>query len=337
MMRAFGTLWSTTLVLTAALGCGDDSGQDDGPFPPTTLTAATGSDPDPSGEGTSSPTTAATATATDDGPDPGTTAADDDSTTDAPGSTGEPPAGCGDPPVWCPSPGTSWQWQISGALDTSLPVAMYDIDLFDNDAGQIASLQAEGRVVICYFSAGSHEDWRPDADQFPPAAIGSILDDWPGERWLDVRDPIVRDVLAARLDLAVDKGCDGVEPDNVDGYSNDSGFPLSGADQLDFNQWLAEQSHVRGLSVGLKNDLEQVETLLPHFDWSLDEECVTYDECDMLMPFIEAGKPVFHVEYVDDPADGPALAAAICPDALDRSFSTLVKHWDLDAWGIACE
>ena len=104
------------------------------------------------------------------------------------GSTGEPPAeGCGDPPVWCPTPGLSWQWQLSGAIDDSVDVAMYDIDLFDNEAGQISTLHDDGRVVICYFSAGSHEDWRPDADQFPAGAIGAELDGWPGERWLDVR------------------------------------------------------------------------------------------------------------------------------------------------------
>ena len=64
---------------------------------------------------------------------------------------------------------------------------------------------------------------------------------------------------------------------------------------------------------------------------------MAYDECDRLAPFVDAGKAVFHVEYVDDPAQGPELAAQICPDALDRSFSTLVKGWDLDAWVIPCE
>ena len=47
--------------------------------------------------------------------------------------------------------------------------------------------------------------------------------------------------MAARLDLAVSRQCDGVEPDNMDGYMNDSGFDMTGAHQLAYNRWLAER------------------------------------------------------------------------------------------------
>lgn len=53
-----------------------------------------------------------------------------------------------------------------------------------------------------------------------------------------------------------------MEPDNVDGYADDSGFPLTGADQLRFNRWVASRAHERGLGVALKNDLDQVEERL---------------------------------------------------------------------------
>ncbi len=322
-------------TMIVAVSCSDDSGSADAGLPvPTSgigtgVAATTEADLDGTGAGSTTPNaTGTTNGAVDDTAEPST--GDD--------TTGRPPANrCGTPAVWCPDPGTTWQWQLSGALDTSLEVAMYDIDLFDTEADQISALQAQGRVVICYFSAGSHEQWRPDAADFPASAIGDPLDDWPGERWLDIRDATVRTLLAARLDLAEQKGCDGVEPDNVDGYTNGTGFALTADDQLDFNQWLADQSHQRALSVGLKNDVDQVTALLPYFDWALNEECMAYDECDTLAPFIDAGKAVFHVEYVDDPAQGPGAAATVCPDALSRSFSSLVKHWDLDAWGIVCE
>src|SRR5205085_397108 len=81
-------------------------------------------------------------------------------------------------------------------------VAMYDVDLFDVSASQIAGLKAQGRDVICYFSAGSYEDWRPDANQFPASALGRS-NGWPGERWLDIRNATVRDIMKHRLDLAV--------------------------------------------------------------------------------------------------------------------------------------
>jgi endo-alpha-1,4-polygalactosaminidase (GH114 family) len=238
--------------------------------------------------------------------------------------------------VWTPAPGTSWQWQLSGELDVSVDVAMYDIDLFDAPDAQLSQLHADARVVICYFSAGSHEDWRPDAGDYPPEAIGDPLDGWPGEHWVDIRNPDVRSILEARLDLAVERGCDGVEPDNVDGFANATGFPLSPDDQLDFNRFLATAAHARNLSVGLKNDLEQIDALLDDFDWALDEECLSYDECDLLSPFIDAGKAVFHVEYVDAPADGPSLAESVCPAILELGFSSLIKTWELDAWRIAC-
>src|SRR5262249_22976187 len=124
------------------------------------------------------------------------------------------------PSVWHPTPGTTWQWQLSGTIDTSFDVAMYDIDLFDAPDAKIATLHGAGRKGICYFSAGSREDWRPDASQFPSSSLGSPLDGWPGEVWIDTRSTAVRNIMKARLDRAKMRGCDGVEPDNVDGYAN---------------------------------------------------------------------------------------------------------------------
>jgi len=238
--------------------------------------------------------------------------------------------------VWAPAPGITWQWQLQGTLDTSFDVQMYDIDLVDTPQATLDALHADGRTVVCYFSAGSYEDWRPDAGEFPPEALGNPLGGWPGEYWLDLGNATVRSIMEARLDLAVSRACDGVEPDNVDGYANDNGLGLTPADQLDYNQFLADAAHQRGLSVGLKNDLDQVVQLEPWFDWALNEECVQYGECATLGPFLAAGKAVFHVEYVDDEAAGPGLAAQVCGDPAIAGFSTLIKQWDLDAWVIPC-
>ena len=73
-------------------------------------------------------------------------------------------------------------------------------------------------------------------------------------------------VLTARLDQCQQKGCDAVGPDNIDGYNNDTGFPLSAEDQLAFNRWLAGEAHARGLSIGLKNDPEQAAALADNLD-----------------------------------------------------------------------
>lgn len=253
------------------------------------------------------------------------------------GGGGSPSGGAGGATsVWQPKPGTTWQWQLTGSIDTSVDAAMFDIDLFEASQSVIDALHAKGRVVICYFSAGSREDWRPDAGAFAASDYGKGLAGWPGENWLDVRSANVRSVMKKRLDLAVQKKCDGVEPDNVDGYANDSGFPLTEADQLDYNQFLAAEAHARGLSVGLKNALELLPKLLSHFDWALNEECLSYAECALLAPFIQAQKAVFHVEYVDQSSQGAAKKSAVCGQSSIAGFSTLIKTWDLDAWRLSC-
>jgi hypothetical protein len=229
------------------------------------------------------------------------------------------------------APGTRWQIQLSGTVDVSVGAAVYDIDLFDTPQATIDMLQAMGKGVICYFSAGTYEDWRPDASQFPATVRGSALPDWPGEWWLDVRSPIVRDLMSARLDLAAQKRCDGVDPDNVDGYANDNGLGLTAADELDFNRFLTGAAHARGLAVGLKNDLDQIPELVADYDFAVNEQCAMYQECDTLAPFLAAGKSVLQIEYGDQ-----TLADTICPDANAHDRDALVKNLSLDAFRIAC-
>jgi len=237
----------------------------------------------------------------------------------------EPCPGC-----WEPDLVTSWQWQLTGTIDQSLRVEMYDVDLFDTPASVIDSLHSDGIAVVCYMSAGSKENWRPDAGDFPRRVVGRPLDGWPGERWLDIRKrAAIAPVMLRRLDRCADKGFDGVEFDNVDAWSANTGFPITRADQLRYNAFLANAAHRRGLSAALKNDLEQVEDLLSYFDFALNEECFTYRECDSLEPLIDAGKPVFQVEY--DLPEG-----AFCPKANAMNFNSLKKKLNLGAWRAAC-
>lgn len=232
--------------------------------------------------------------------------------------------------IWQPAPGTSWQWQLTGEIDTSFDVTMYDIDLFDTPQTIIDRLHGDGRIVICYFSAGSWEEWREDADNFPAVIIGNPLEGWPDERWLDIRQiDLLAPIMTARLALAASKRCDGVEPDNVTAFKNVTSFPISAQDQLAYNIWLAKEAHARGLSIGLKNDLEQIPQLVDHFDWALNEACYQYDECELLLPFVQAGKAVFGVEYAGNPGE-------FCPFFDQINFDWLHKRWDLDAWRAGC-
>ena len=52
---------------------------------------------------------------------------------------------------------------------------VWDIDLFDSETSNIQALKTAGKIVICYFSAGTREDWRDDAKDFPAADGSRIL------------------------------------------------------------------------------------------------------------------------------------------------------------------
>jgi hypothetical protein len=126
---------------------------------------------------------------------------------------------------WVPKVNDTWQIILSHPpiinkydQSTTPDVSIFDIDLFDTPTSTITRLHELGKKVICYFSAGSYEDWRPDAGQFKPEDLGKDLDGWPGEKWLDLRSENVRDIMEKRIKMASEKGCDGVDPDNVDGY-----------------------------------------------------------------------------------------------------------------------
>lgn len=224
----------------------------------------------------------------------------------------------------------TWQWQLKGKVNSGYPVQMYDIDLIDSPETLIVSLRSSGKKVICYFSAGSYEKWRPDASEFAQRDLGSTLEGWEDEKWLDIRSANVRRIMQERLDLAKQKGCDCVEPDNMDGYANDSGFDLKASDQLDFNRFIAAEAHQRGLSVGLKNDLDQVGQLVDYFDFSVNEQCHEFDECELLAPFTKAGKPVLNAEYEEALASNAAERKSLCETSASEDFSTLVLPLQLD-------
>ena len=230
----------------------------------------------------------------------------------------------------------TWTWQLTGSVPAGRAVALYDVDLFEAPDALLSTLRARGVAVVCYFSAGSWEEVRPDAQAFPHATRGKKLDNWP-EQWLDIRSEAVYAALEARLHLAQERGCDAVEPDNVDGYTNDTGFPLTATDQLVFNRRLSNAAHRLGLGVALKNDGDQAELLVDYYDFALSEECHAYDECDVWGPFVDAGKAVLEAEYADSPSAAAGLASSICAASASMGLRTVVFPHDLDgSWEVPC-
>jgi hypothetical protein len=227
---------------------------------------------------------------------------------------------------WHPKPTTAaWQWQLQGKIDTSIDADVYEVDGFEVAAETVTRLHRLGRRVICYLDVGSWENYRPDADRFPKAILGRAYEGYPDERWLDIRRiDLLAPILRRRFDICRRKGFDAVEPDNVAGYANRTGFPLTASDQLRFNRWVAREVHRGGMAVALKNDPDQVEQLLGSFDFAVVEECFAFDECGKFSPFVEAGKRVLVAEY-EEPL------AAICAQAERLRFSVIRKDADLFA------
>ncbi|CAE6900432.1 hypothetical protein ACOMICROBIO_FLGHMIGD_01422 [Vibrio sp. B1FLJ16] len=212
---------------------------------------------------------------------------------------------------WVPAPGTTWTWQLENYSNLTIDpeVEVYGVDLFDGiDQGVISKLKNQGKKVICYFSAGTREDWRPDANDFSADSViaNGEMQDWAGEVWLDISNQTalndsIKPIMAARIELAAQNGCDGVEPDNVDGFENTEetqGY-ISSADQLSYNKWLATTAHEKGLSIGLKNDVGQTDELVDYFDYAINEQCFAYgNECTTYEDnFLKQNKAVFNQEY----------------------------------------
>lgn len=226
----------------------------------------------------------------------------------------------------------TWHIQYNPTpVDPQADVDYWNLDLFDVGQETMWNLKSQGTKVMCYFSAGSWEEWRADAALFPEHCLGAS-NGWPGERWVDTNCPQVRALMTDRIDLGISKGCDAFDPDNMDAYGNGGGgFSLSSADALEYFTFLADYAHIRGAQIGLKNALEIIPEALDTMDFAVNEQCWKYRECDLLFPVVDQGKPVFHIEY-----GGQKKADRHCSRFNDYGFSSVIKKKKLHAWEISC-
>jgi hypothetical protein len=122
--------------------------------------------------------------------------------------------------LWQPKINDKWQIVISSPVITSTTITpsaaqIYDVDLFQITSQDVANFHDQGKKVVCYFSAGSGEDWRPDYSSFSSGDLGSGLVGWAGEKWLNIRSNSVLNIMKKRIQLAAQKGCDAIDPDNM--------------------------------------------------------------------------------------------------------------------------
>ncbi len=230
---------------------------------------------------------------------------------------------------WHPGPQTAgWQWQLQGKIDTGVPACVYEVDGFETPKRTVAKLHRKGVKVICYLDVGSWEEYRPDASKFPKSALGNRYEGYPEERWLDVAHfHEFAGVMKRRIAMCAHKGFDAVEPDNIAGWENKTGFNITRRQQLRYNRWIANQVHRRGMSVALKNDPRQARQLVGNFDFAVVEECFQYNECGFFKPFVEAGKAVFEAEYELPPAKFCAKARRLGFSSIRKGVELFAKPW----------
>ena len=235
---------------------------------------------------------------------------------------------------WQPPAGTSFSIILSASPATvTTPAEVVDLDLFETSKATVTTLKQQGKHVICYMSAGSWENWRKDAKDFPKSVIGKPLDGWPGERYLDIRNlAVLGPIMKARLDLCKSKGFDAVDPDNVDSFETKTGFPLTKADAVTYLRFLATAAHQRGIGIGLKNATEIAPSLLDTVDFAVTEDCFKQGWCKVSRNFVAKDKPVFAIEYIDNNID----FSAFCAQADKLGLSPIYKKRSLNVWERRC-
>lgn len=153
-------------------------------------------------------------------------------------------------------------------------------DLLETPAADFQTCQDMGARMLCYFSS-QYEEWRDDASDF--GALDEPLDDWPGEYWVDPNDPATMAVMEARLDIAVEKGCDGVDIDNIDRDGHE-----------EYISAIFTSAREHGLLVSQKNAIEKIDLFFDLVDLYQNEQCQEYEECE---PYEGLGRPVHNIEY----------------------------------------
>jgi hypothetical protein len=227
---------------------------------------------------------------------------------------------------WHPKPTTApWQWELQGKFELTPGASVYEIDGFEYSAEDVLAIHATGARAICYLDVGSWEEYRPDAAKFPKSVLGKRYEGYPEERWLDIAHyKKFAPIIEKRIAMCKRKGFDAVEPDNIAGYENNTGFHLTARDQLRYNRWIAREVHKRGMAVALKNDPRQAEQLVGSFDFAVVEECFQYEECEFFDAFTDAGKAVFETEY-------ELPTSKFCGRANELHFSAIRKNVELYA------
>jgi hypothetical protein len=227
----------------------------------------------------------------------------------------------------------SWDWQLTEPADLNRSVDVIDLhpDLVAPE--DLDMLRNKGIVTICYVSVGTLERESSDRADFPAEVIGNTYEDWPDERFLDIRRiGILQPIMQARFESCKTMGFDAIEPDNMDVHDNDSGFPITAEHSIAYVRLLAATAHGLGLKIGQKNVPDLTADLIDAFDFAIAESCYQDRSCKSYSAYSAAGKAVFDAEY----SDRPIHFSKACNVAKKYGISMILKDRDLTAPALWC-
>ncbi len=268
-------------------------------------------------------------------------------------------AGCGsstpskiDNTIFIPKANSTFDWNLQD-VDENTPFAedidIVDVDAFTTSKETVEALHKKGKKVIAYLSVGSWEVYRPDKDDFPEEILGKIYPGWEDERLLNIkRLDLLAPIMIKRFDMIKKKGFDGIEPDNMDVYTWDSetnytGFALTLEDGKRYVDWLIQEAHKRGLSIGQKNSQELSEAYASKFDWALSENAFILGDEEGMKAYSKVGKAVFATEYIDNEEDTGKVPYTkerfieqVCQKASVLHYTAILKRRNLDDFIVTC-
>eukprot|EP00123_Amoebidium_parasiticum_P011847 comp20937_c0_seq1/m.27970 comp20937_c0_seq1/g.27970 ORF comp20937_c0_seq1/g.27970 comp20937_c0_seq1/m.27970 type:complete len:260 (-) comp20937_c0_seq1:569-1348(-) len=202
-------------------------------------------------------------------------------------------------------------------------VDVVEVDTFYSSEKDIKKYKSNGQKVLCYMSAGTLEQGRPDRGDVPSDGL-STWSPYHGERWFNVMNwESLKDLMENRLNIAKEKGCDAVEADNMDCFEYDGCVPgksmkTKGKATVAYAKWLVTAAHSRGMAIGLKNAFEILPELVDDFDFAVNESCPRFNQCDVYAPFRKQGKAVFGAEY-------SKKGSGACDPAKENGISMLYR------------
>lgn len=235
--------------------------------------------------------------------------------------------------MWQPPANVEFQWEIDHPLSTTSASDMatgqtayngdtapgtnptvYDIDGILNTASTVSQLHALGDHAVAYIEVGTAGNYYTAADEGQSTTWFAQLQangDFAGklagypEDLLNINSPSTVAIVEQMIALDHARGFDAFEPDLDETWGNNEGktsVTITEQNEVTYLTTLSNYAASLGMGMLAKNPDDTgsqafVNALVPLTVMDLSEQCSQYSSCNLLTPFLSAGKPVVDAEY----------------------------------------